>query len=59
MCRVRAAGQMRFHILHDAVSGLFWLLSSIATDSMVHLDRMVAQAMRQQRDDLDRGIQLN
>jgi hypothetical protein len=35
-------GQMRFHILQDPVSGLFWLLSSVATDSMVHPDRMGA-----------------
>jgi len=33
-------GQMRFHILHDTVTGLYWLLSSVATDSMVRPDRM-------------------
>ena len=27
-------GQMRFHILFDELSGNFWLLSSLATDSM-------------------------
>ncbi len=35
-------GQMRFHILQDPVGGLFWLLASVATDSMVHPDRMGA-----------------
>jgi len=33
-------GQMRFHILCDKISGLFWLLASVATDSMVHPDRL-------------------
>ena len=33
--------------------------SDIIRIELVHLDRMVAQAMRQQRNDLDRGIQLN
>ena len=33
-------GQMRFHILFDEESRLFWLLSSLATDSMVRPDRM-------------------
>ena len=33
-------GQMRFHILFDPVSGLFWLLASMATDSMTHPDKM-------------------
>ena len=33
-------GQMRFHILRDKISGLFWLLASVATDSMVHPDRL-------------------
>jgi hypothetical protein len=28
-------GQMRFHILYDAGTGLYWLLSSLATDSMI------------------------
>lgn len=27
-------GQMKFHIIHDEVSGLYWLLSTQATDSM-------------------------
>jgi hypothetical protein len=33
-------GQMRFHILFDDVSGMFWLLSSVATDSMTRPDRL-------------------
>ena len=31
---------MRFHILFDGVSGMFWLLSSVATDSMTRPDRL-------------------
>ena len=31
---------MRFHILYDGLSGLFWLLSTIATDSMTRPDRL-------------------
>ena len=33
-------GQMKFHILYDEVSELFWLLSSQATDSMTRPDRL-------------------
>lgn len=33
-------GQMRFHVCHDAKSGLYWLLSSQATDSMTRPDRL-------------------
>jgi hypothetical protein len=33
-------GQMKFHILHDDITGLFWLLSSQATDSMTRADRL-------------------
>ena len=33
-------GQMRFHILYDELSRLYWLLSSVATESMIHPDRM-------------------
>lgn len=33
-------GHMRFHILFDAVSQRFWLLSSLATDSMRQPDQM-------------------
>lgn len=33
-------GQMKFHILHDDATGLFWLLSSQATDSMTRADRL-------------------
>jgi hypothetical protein len=33
-------GQMRFHILYDEVTALFWLLSSVATDSMTRADRL-------------------
>jgi len=35
-------GQMKFHILQDAQTGLYWLLSTQATDSMVHPARMDA-----------------
>lgn len=35
-------GQMRFHILHDSATGLYWLLSSLATDSMVRPERLPA-----------------
>ncbi len=31
-------GQMRFHILYDAQSKLYWLLSSQATDSMTRAE---------------------
>jgi hypothetical protein len=33
-------GQMRFHILYDEVSRLYWLLSSLATDSMTRPERL-------------------
>ncbi|HOJ34454.1 MAG TPA: sialidase family protein [Candidatus Hydrogenedentes bacterium] len=33
-------GQMKFHILYDDVTKLFWLLSSQATDSMTRPDRL-------------------
>jgi hypothetical protein len=33
-------GQMKFHILHDDATGLYWLLSSQATDSMTRADRL-------------------
>jgi hypothetical protein len=33
-------GQMRFHILYDAPTKLFWLLGSQATDSMTRADRL-------------------
>ena len=33
-------GQMRFHVLYDEVTKLFWLLSSQATDSMTRPDRL-------------------
>jgi hypothetical protein len=33
-------GQMRFHILYDDSSRLYWLLSSVATDSMTRPDRL-------------------
>jgi len=35
-------GQMRFHVLYDAPTKLFWLLSSQATDSMTRVDRLNA-----------------
>lgn len=33
-------GQMRFHITFDVETGTYWLLSSVATDSSRHPDRM-------------------
>jgi len=33
-------GQMRFHVLYDEQTRLFWLLSSQATDSMTRADRL-------------------
>jgi hypothetical protein len=33
-------GQMRFHIVYDATTKLYWLLSSQATDSMTRPDRL-------------------
>ncbi|HPF55917.1 MAG TPA: hypothetical protein PLV03_05200 [Clostridiales bacterium] len=33
-------GQMKFHILHDDVSGYYWLLSTQSTDSMVIPEKM-------------------
>ncbi len=33
-------GQMKFHVLFDDVTQLFWLLSTQATDSMIRPDRM-------------------
>ena len=33
-------GQMRFHIVYDGKSELYWLLSSLATDSMTRPDRL-------------------
>lgn len=35
-------GQMRFHILHDAKTGLYWLLGSQATDSMTRAELLPA-----------------
>lgn len=35
-------GQMRFHVLYDDKTKLYWLLSSQATDSMTRTDRMPA-----------------
>ena len=35
-------GQMRFHVLYDRPTKLFWLLSSQATDSMTRADRLPA-----------------
>jgi hypothetical protein len=35
-------GQMKFHILHDQETELFWLLSSQATDSMTRADLLPA-----------------
>jgi len=33
-------GQMKFHILYDEVTALYWLLSTQATDSMTRADRL-------------------
>jgi hypothetical protein len=33
-------GHMRFHILYDEVTRLYWLLSSLSTDSMTRPDRL-------------------
>jgi hypothetical protein len=33
-------GQMRFHVLYDAPTTLYWLLSSQATDSMTRAERL-------------------
>ncbi len=33
-------GQMRFHVLYDAKTKLYWLLSTQATDSMTRADRL-------------------
>ncbi len=35
-------GQMKFHVLYDAETRLYWLLSTQATDSMIRPDRMPA-----------------
>jgi hypothetical protein len=35
-------GHMRFHILHDRPTGLYWLLSSVSTDSMRRPDALPA-----------------
>lgn len=33
-------GQMKFHLLYDQATGLYWLVSSQATDSMTRADRL-------------------
>jgi hypothetical protein len=33
-------GQMRFHVLYDAQDKLYWLLSTLAWDSMTHIDKL-------------------
>jgi len=33
-------GQMRFHVLYDSVTKLYWLLGSQATDSMTRIDKL-------------------
>ena len=33
-------GQMKFHVLYDSISHLYWLLSTQATDSMIHPEKM-------------------
>lgn len=36
-------GQMRFHLLYDDVTRLYWLLSTQATDSMTRIDRLSSE----------------
>jgi hypothetical protein len=36
-------GQMKFHVLYDALTQLYWLLSTQATDSMRRADRLPAE----------------
>lgn len=36
-------GQMRFHVLYDAKTRLYWLVGSQATDSMTRADRLPAE----------------
>jgi hypothetical protein len=33
-------GQMRFHVLYDPEDKLYWLLSTLAWDSMTHIDKL-------------------
>ena len=33
-------GQMRFHVLYDEQDKLYWLLSTLAWDSMTHVDKL-------------------
>lgn len=33
-------GQMRFHVLYDRQDQLYWLLSTLAWDSMTHIDKL-------------------
>lgn len=33
-------GQMKFHVLYDSISHLYWLLSTQAIDSMIHPEKM-------------------
>ena len=35
-------GQMRFHVLYDEQDKLYWLLSTLAWDSMTHVDKLPA-----------------
>ena len=35
-------GQMKFHVLHDGLTKLYWLLSTQATDSMTRADHLPA-----------------
>jgi hypothetical protein len=35
-------GQMKFHVLYDEVTSLYWLLSTQATDSMTRADKLPA-----------------
>ncbi len=36
-------GQMRFHLLYDSVTRLYWLLSTQATDSMTRIERLSSE----------------
>jgi len=47
-------GQMKFHILYDEVSSLYWLLSTQATDSMTRADRLPDERFNTPNDERQR-----
>lgn len=47
-------GQMKFHILQDEVTRLYWLLSTQATDSMTRADRLPADRFNTPNDERQR-----